>query len=108
MGIRRPRPPGLEAPLSASSVEMMDFTKIHLMSHNNRVREIYTEHARRSLVSPTVETTSPALLSVLNKWLLREMPYSRSCDEFSERLQIVLFTLRDPELNAVYNASADV
>ena len=38
----------------------------------------------------------------------REMPSSRSCDEFSERLQIFLFTLRDPELNAVYNAAADV
>ena len=33
---------------------------------------------------------------------------ARSCDEFSERLQIVLFTLRDPELNAVHNATADV
>ena len=28
MGRRRPRPPRLEAPLSASSVEMMDFTRI--------------------------------------------------------------------------------
>ena len=46
--------------------------------------------------------------SVLNKWLFREMPNSSSCDEFSERLQIVLFTLRDPELNAVYHATADV
>ena len=36
------------------------------------------------------------------------MPNSRSCDEFSERIQIDLFTLRDPELNAVYNATADV
>ena len=36
------------------------------------------------------------------------MPYSRSSDEFSDRIQIVLFTLRDPELNAVYNATADV
>ena len=46
--------------------------------------------------------------SVLNKWLFGEMPYSRGCDEFSERLQIVLLTLRDPELNAVYNGTADV
>ena len=34
-----------------------------------------------------------------------------SCDEFSvselQRIQIVLFTLGDPELNAVYNATAD-
>ena len=49
-----------------------------------------------------------SMSSVLTKWLFREMPNSRSCDEFSERLQIVLFTLRDPELNAVYNATADV
>ena len=37
--------------------------------------------------------------SILHKWLLREVPNSRSCIEFSEeelqRLQIVLFTLRD-------------
>ena len=46
--------------VSASSVEMMEFTKIHLMSHTNRVRETYNEHARRCLVSPTLETTSPA------------------------------------------------
>ena len=32
---------------------------------------------------------------------------ARSCDEFSERLQIFLFTLGDP-LNAVHNATADV
>ena len=32
------------------------------------------------------------------------MPNIRSFDEFSERLQIVLFTLGDLELNAVYDA----
>ena len=36
-----------------------------------------------------------SMSSVLNKWLLREVPNSRSCDEFSveelERLQIVFF-----------------
>ena len=48
------------------------------------------------------------MLSVLNKWLFGEMPNSNSFDEFSVRIQIVLFTLRDPELNAVFNASADV
>ena len=48
------------------------------------------------------------MLSVFNMWLFREMLNSRSCDDFSERLQIVLFTLRDPELNAVYNATAGV
>ena len=46
--------------------------------------------------------------SVLNKWLFRKMPNSRSFDEFSERLQIVLVTIRDPELNAVYSGIADV
>ena len=46
--------------------------------------------------------------SVLNEWLFREMPNSRSCDEFSERLQFVLITLGDPELNAVYNITADI
>ena len=48
------------------------------------------------------------MLSVLNKWLFREMLNSRRCDEFSEHLHIVLFTLGDPELNAVYNTTADV
>ena len=47
-------------------------------------------------------------LSVLYKWIFGEMPYSRGCDEFSERLQIVLLTPGDPELNAVYNATADI
>ena len=45
-----------------------------------------------------------SMLSVFNMWLVSE----RSFDEFSERLQIVLFTLRDPELNSVYHATADV
>ena len=49
-----------------------------------------------------------SMLSVLTKWLFGEMPISNSCDEFSERLQIVLFTLGAPELNAVYNATEDV
>ena len=42
-----------------------------------------------------------SMLSVFNMWLFSEVPNSRSCDEFSERLQIVLFTLGDLELNAV-------
>ena len=45
--------------------------------------------------------------SVLNKFLFGEMP-NNSFDGFSERLQIVLFTLRDPESNAVYNTTANV
>ena len=49
-----------------------------------------------------------SMSSVLTKWLFGEMPNSNSCDEFSERLQIVLFTPGDPELNAVYNTTADV
>ena len=36
------------------------------------------------------------------------MPNSRSFVEFSVRLQIVLFTMGDPELNAVYNTTVDV
>ena len=88
---------------------MIDFNMIHLMSNTNRVRETYTEHARRCLVSPTLTGDNFASMSsFLTKWLFREMPYSRSSDEFSDRLQIVLFPLRDPELNAVYNATAAV
>ena len=41
--------------------------------------------------------------SVLNKWLFRKMPNSRSCDEFSEAPPEGA-----PLLNAVYNATADV
>ena len=43
-------------------------------------------------------------------WMVErcEMPNSRSCDGFSGRLQIVLFTMGDPVLNPVYNANADV
>ena len=43
-------------------------------------------------------------------WMVErcEMPNSRSCDGFSERLQTVLFTMGDPVLNPVYNANADV
>ena len=46
--------------------------------------------------------------SVLNKFLFGEMPNSNSFDDFSERLQIVLSTLGDPVLNAVYNTNVDV
>ena len=49
-----------------------------------------------------------SISSVLSKLLFSEVPNSRSCDVFSERLQILVFTPRDPELNAVYNAIADV
>ena len=60
---------------------------------------------------PRVSFTGDSFVSkssVLTKWIFDEMPNSRSCDEFSVRLQVVLFTLRDPVLNPVYNATADV
>ena len=62
--------------------------------------ETYTEHARGDNFA--------SMSSVFNKCFFMEMPNSHSFDEFSERLQIVLFTLRDPELNAVYSGNADV
>ena len=49
-----------------------------------------------------------SMFSVFNMWLFSEVPNFRSFDEFSERLQTVLFTLRNLVLNAVYNATADV
>ena len=98
----------MEAPLSTSSVEMMVFAMIHLMFNTNRVRETCNEHARKCLVSHTMETTSPACRRFSTSCLFREMPNSSSCVEFSERLQIVLFTLRYTVLNSVYHATADV
>ena len=59
-------------------------------------------HSARTKV-PRVSYTGDnfaGMSSVLNKWLFRKMPNSRSCDGFSARLQIVIFTLRDLELNA--------
>ena len=53
MGRRRPGTSWLEAPLSASSVEMMDFAMFHLMSNTTRVRETYSKYTRRCLVSHT-------------------------------------------------------
>ena len=55
-GKTAPRAALTRSSTSASSVEMMDFNLFHLMFHNNRVRETYTEHAKRCLT----ETTSPA------------------------------------------------
>ena len=49
-----------------------------------------------------------SMSSVFNMWLFSEVPNSRSCDEFSVRLQVVLFTMGDPVLNPVYNATTDV
>ena len=59
-------------------------------------------------MSPTLETISPACHRFSTSVFFGEMPNSHSCDEFSERLQIDLFTLGDPELDAVYNTTADV
>ena len=85
---------------------MMRFTRFHLMFHTIRVQETYTVHTQRSpclllwrqLRQHVVGSHQAAL----------QMPNSRGCDDFFERLQIVLFALRDRELNAVYNATADV
>ena len=66
----------------------------------------YTEHARSSFVSPTLETTSPACPRLSTSGFSGRCPNSRSFDDFSERLQTILFTLRDLVLNAVYNATA--
>ena len=105
---RRPRPPWLEAPLSACSVEMMDFNMIPSCPTPFDARETYTKHARRCFVSPTRETTSPACHRFSISGFSERCPNSRSCDVFSECLQIVLFTLGIPEFIAVYNATADV
>ena len=43
-------------------------------------------------MSPTLETNSPACHRFSTSGLFREIPNSRTCDEFSERLQIFLFT----------------
>ena len=90
----------------------MDITRIHLMSHTNRERG--DPHRARTKV-PRVSYTGDnfaSMSSVPTKWLFSELRNSRSCDEFSvlelQRLQIVLVTLRDTELNAVYNGTADV
>ena len=67
-------------------------------------------YVSRNMVQPRVSYSGDnfaSMLSDFNKCFSREMPNSNSCDEFSERLQIVLFTQGDPELNAVYNATAD-
>ena len=91
-----------KATMTRSSIFRYKCGDDHLMSHTNRVRETYTVHARRCPVSP-LETTSPACY----RFSFREMLNSRRFDDFSEHVQIVLVTLRDPELNADYNATAD-
>merc|ERR1719203_1427818 len=49
--------------------------------------------------------------STLNQYLLKEAPNSRDCDTFTveelQNIQIMLFMLRDPELDDVYRGSQD-
>jgi len=79
--------------------------------HQSSTGDLHRARTKKPRASYTGDNFAH-MSSVLNRWLLREVPNSRSCDEFSveelQRLQIVLFTLRDPELNAVYNGTADV
>ena len=75
--------------------------------HQSSTGDVHCARTKVPRVSFTGDNFA-SMSSVLTKWLFGEMPNSRSCDEFSERLQIVLFTLGAPELNAVYNAIADV
>jgi hypothetical protein len=55
--------------------------------------------------------TFDAMSSNLNKWLLKQAPKSRACEDFSveelQRLQVTLFMLRDPELDGVYQQAND-
>ena len=94
------------------NVEIMVFTKIHFdFSHQSSTGDLHRAHTKVPRVSYTGDNFA-SMSSVLNKWVSGELPNIRSCGEFSaqelQRLQIVLFTLRDPELNAVYNGNADV
>merc|ERR1711948_196596 len=49
--------------------------------------------------------------STLNQFLLKEAPSSRDCDTFTvqelQNIQIMLFMLRDPELDDVYRGAND-
>jgi len=55
--------------------------------------------------------TFDAMSSNLNKWLLKQAPKSRACEDFTveelQRLQVMLFMLRDPELDGVYQQAND-
>ena len=79
--------------------------------HQSSTGDLHRARTKVPRVSYTGDNFA-SMSSVLCKWLFGKMPNSRSCDEFSvselQRLQNVLFTLRGPELNAVYNATADV
>ena len=107
---RRPRPLCLAAPLSASSVETMGFTRIHSRCHTQRARETFTEHARRCRVILTEGKASRACHRFSTSGFSGRCPTAAVVMSFPLKncsLQIVLFTLRDPELNAVCNSAAD-
>ena len=77
------------------------------VEHQSSTGDLHRARKKVLRVSYTGDNFA-SMSSVLTKWLLGEIPNGRSCDEFSERLQIVFFTLGDHRLNAVYNATADV
>ena len=77
------------------------------ISHHSSTGDLHRARSEVPRVSYTGDNFT-SMSSLLNKFLFGEMPNSNSFYEFSERLQIVLFTLRDFELNAVYNTTADV
>ena len=79
-----------------------------LISNTNRVRETYPEHARRCLVSPTLETTSPACRRFSPSGFSVRYPKAAVAMNSPSASRLSSFTLRDPEFNAVYNATADV
>ena len=85
-----------------------DLFDVQLHSCTGDLHQVRTEVPRVSYTGDNFASTS----SVLNKFHFGEIPNSNSFDEFSvlelQGLQIVLFTPRDPELNAVYNTTADV
>ena len=62
--------------------------------HKSSTVDLHRPHAKVPRASGTGEYIA-SMSSILHKWLLREVPNSRTCVEFSEeelqRLQIVLF-----------------
>ena len=86
----------------------MVFTMFHLMFHNHSsTGDLHRARTKVPHVSYTGDNFA-SMSSLLNKCFCMEMPNSRGCDEFSELLQTVLFTMGDTGLNAVYNANADI
>ena len=72
---------------------MIDFNLVSLdLPQQSCTRDLHRARKEVPHVSYTGDNLA-SMSSVLNKWLFGEMSDSNSCDEFSERLQIVLFTL---------------